>query len=270
MKFKKAFVIFFILTLLVFAALLEFGRNAVWGWCLAGAVFAGFALLHGKTLNKKKKTARFLSWLAFLAVLAAVFSISAPREKAIPAVDVKNPEPTGIVTVAQGRLTGVYTADGAVEVYAGIPYAKPPVGELRWKEPQPPEPWEGVRACDTFAPASMQQRAAPVHRACYIGYGLYSTCLVVCQHNADDSSFMRIKRRLVCGNHSVFIRRDKLRPAAEHSEPAHCVYNAVVLRHGADKAFYARVRRRAKSAYIALRPAAREVYHAVVCAEQGA
>ena len=162
MKFKKAFVIFFILTLLVFAALLEFGRNAVWGWCLAGVVFAAFAFLHGKVLSKKKKAARFCSWLAFLLVLAAVFRISGPKEKAIPAVDVKNPKTTEIVTVAQGQLTGVYTADESVEVYAGIPYAKPPVGELRWKEPQPPEPWEGVRACDTFAPASMQQRSSPI------------------------------------------------------------------------------------------------------------
>ena len=162
MKFKKAFIVFFILALLLFAALLEFGRNAVWGWCLAGAAFAGFFVLHGKALHQKKKGVRFLGWLGFIAVLAAVFAVSVPREKAIPAVDVKNPKTTGVVTVAEGQLTGVYTADEAVEVYAGIPYAKPPVGELRWKEPQPPEAWEGVRACDTFAPASMQQRTTPV------------------------------------------------------------------------------------------------------------
>ena len=53
-------------------------------------------------------------------------------------------------------LTGVLTSDAAVEVYAGIPYAAPPVGDLRWRAPQSPESWEGVRACDTFAPRSMQ------------------------------------------------------------------------------------------------------------------
>ncbi len=75
----------------------------------------------------------------------AVFKLSAPPVRAVPAVRVKNPKPTGVITVEQGKLQGVCSADGSVEVFAGIPYAKPPVGELRWKEPQPPEPWEGVR-----------------------------------------------------------------------------------------------------------------------------
>ena len=74
----------------------------------------------------------------------------------------KNPAVTGVITVTEGQLTGVCTEDGAVEVYAGVPYARPPVGELRWKEPQPPEPWEGVRVCDTFAPMSMQPRNHPI------------------------------------------------------------------------------------------------------------
>lgn len=35
-------------------------------------------------------------------------------------------------------------------VYRGIPYAAPPIGDLRWKEPQPVVPWEGVKIADTF------------------------------------------------------------------------------------------------------------------------
>ena len=63
-----------------------------------------------------------------------------------------------MITVAQGQLRGVVTADGAVEVFTGVPYAKPPVGELRWREPQEAEKWEGILEADRFAPMSMQVR----------------------------------------------------------------------------------------------------------------
>ena len=162
MKFKKAFLVFLILFLLIFAAVFELGRNTVWGWCAAGAVFAAFFILHGKVLNKKKPLLRLASWIVFLAAVAGVMKLSAPPAKPVPAVSAKRPAVTDTVTVAQGDLTGVVTEDGQVEVYAGIPYAQPPVGELRWKEPQPPQPWAGVRACDTFAPASMQQQGSVI------------------------------------------------------------------------------------------------------------
>ncbi|TFG64775.1 MAG: hypothetical protein E4H36_02000, partial [Spirochaetales bacterium] len=40
--------------------------------------------------------------------------------------------------------------------WKGIPFAKPPVGELRWKAPRDPEPWEGVRAAKKFGGACTQ------------------------------------------------------------------------------------------------------------------
>ncbi|MFY0674808.1 MAG: carboxylesterase family protein [Bacteroidia bacterium] len=55
-----------------------------------------------------------------------------------------------IISTKQGKIEGLVTADGQVEKYLGIPYAKPPVGELRWKAPQPLEPWKGVRECKEF------------------------------------------------------------------------------------------------------------------------
>jgi para-nitrobenzyl esterase len=62
-------------------------------------------------------------------------------------------------TTTSGGLT-VATADGAVrgkavaatDQFLGIPYAAPPVGALRWRPPQPPKPWPGVRAATSFAP----------------------------------------------------------------------------------------------------------------------
>ena len=47
------------------------------------------------------------------------------------------------VTVTGGRVAGV-TANG-IAVFKGIPFAAPPVGELRWKAPQPLKAWSGVK-----------------------------------------------------------------------------------------------------------------------------
>lgn len=63
----------------------------------------------------------------------------------------------GVVTTKYGDVSGVAgeTYDN-VTVFKGVPYAQPPVGELRWAAPQDCEAWEGVRACDTYADAAMQ------------------------------------------------------------------------------------------------------------------
>ena len=45
---------------------------------------------------------------------------------------------------------------GRLTIYRGVPFAASPVGELRWREPQPVQPWQGVRKADAFAPACMQ------------------------------------------------------------------------------------------------------------------
>ena len=45
---------------------------------------------------------------------------------------------------------------GSVDVYKAIPFAAPPIGRLRWREPQPTTPWNGIRPANTFAPACMQ------------------------------------------------------------------------------------------------------------------
>ncbi len=64
---------------------------------------------------------------------------------------------TGKVQVEQGLLTGTRGSDATVTVYRGIPYAAPPVGELRWQPPRPPESWKGVRAADVYPPACPQK-----------------------------------------------------------------------------------------------------------------
>jgi para-nitrobenzyl esterase len=58
------------------------------------------------------------------------------------------------VMTDKGLVQGIY--ENNMTVYKGIPFAAAPVGELRWKAPQPAKGWEGVMQADKFAPAPFQ------------------------------------------------------------------------------------------------------------------
>ena len=60
------------------------------------------------------------------------------------------------VTTTRGALAGA--EEGGLNVFRGIPFAQPPVGELRWRAPQPVEPWSGVRDATEFGFAAWQGR----------------------------------------------------------------------------------------------------------------
>ena len=63
-----------------------------------------------------------------------------------------------VLEIEGGKIQGVESSAKGVYVYKGIPFAAPPVGDLRWKEPQPVIPWEGVKVADTFGPGAMQAK----------------------------------------------------------------------------------------------------------------
>jgi para-nitrobenzyl esterase len=65
------------------------------------------------------------------------------------------------VRAEAGLVSGVPNSDGTVTAFKGIPFAAPPVGDLRWKAPQPAIHWEGVKKCDAFGPSPMQQKPVP-------------------------------------------------------------------------------------------------------------
>ena len=54
-----------------------------------------------------------------------------------------------------GLVTGMRAHD-SVQIYKGVPYAKPPVGELRWRAPQPPQAWEDIKKANAFADGCVQ------------------------------------------------------------------------------------------------------------------
>ncbi|HMI63686.1 MAG TPA: carboxylesterase family protein, partial [Puia sp.] len=74
---------------------------------------------------------------------------------------------TGLATTSYAQMTAlqIKTSNGIVEgvleksgvrSFKGVPFAAPPVGGLRWKEPQPAKNWTGVRKCDHFAAMGVQ------------------------------------------------------------------------------------------------------------------
>ncbi|MCX6215862.1 carboxylesterase family protein [Spirosoma sp.] len=65
------------------------------------------------------------------------------------------------VTVAGGQISGTVNTTGDVRIFKGIPFAAPPVGDRRWKAPQPVIPWSGVRKCDAFGSSPVQGSPNP-------------------------------------------------------------------------------------------------------------
>lgn len=71
------------------------------------------------------------------------------------------------IEIDGGKISG--TVQDGIHTFKGIPYAAPPVGDLRWRAPQPVVPWDGVRKCDQFSaicpqadyPAGSIYRSAP-------------------------------------------------------------------------------------------------------------
>ncbi|MFA7089845.1 MAG: carboxylesterase family protein [Bacteroidales bacterium] len=76
-----------------------------------------------------------------------------------------------VLTIEGGQVQGVKAELKGVYVYRGIPYAAPPIKELRWKAPQPVIPWEGVRIADSFGHPSFQAAHYPGGYTTEWGYG---------------------------------------------------------------------------------------------------
>jgi para-nitrobenzyl esterase len=103
----------------------------------------------------RKKT---LAVILALCLLIAVISLMAgcgEKKGEVP----RRPDTTmDIPQLDSGPISGAL--EDAIWSYKGIPYAAPPVGELRWKEPQPVTPWEEVRPCKEYGPSCPQPESS--------------------------------------------------------------------------------------------------------------
>lgn len=99
-------------------------------------------------MANERLTRRILT-CALVATLIAITQVSGCSR-------LTRPPRSPIVTISQGQLQGYGDSQG-VWVFKGIPFAKPPIGNLRWAPPQPPDPWgPGVRNANTYSEPCVQ------------------------------------------------------------------------------------------------------------------
>ena len=92
------------------------------------------------------------AWLA--SGVAVVAGAAAMASAAAPLMAAETPAAAPTVTIDTGKLRG--EAQGAVVSFKGIPFAQPPVGDLRWRPPQPVAKWQGVRDATSYGADCMQ------------------------------------------------------------------------------------------------------------------
>lgn len=142
--------------LLVAAVLMLGWLNASpwWAWVLVAGLLVALAVLAPWFL-RRRALFRMGAWLvaASLVCGTAVLAHPGPQYRIAGGAERAATEP---VETREGPVTGVRNDDGTVEIFAGVPYARPPVGELRWQAPQPPEPRSQVLVADRFSAVPVQ------------------------------------------------------------------------------------------------------------------
>src|SRR5579859_4042067 len=80
------------------------------------------------------------------------------------------------VKIANGILESTAPPNDGVRSFKGIPFAQPPIGDLRWREPQPVKNWSGVRKAEEFGPRCVQ-RTGPGADYWFRSNGMSEDCL---------------------------------------------------------------------------------------------
>ena len=115
-----------------------------------------------KTTRARRLRRAALFAVSAVSVAATVLAASAGGAVASPASGGANP----IVRIDGGLVRGASAA--GVNSFLGLPYAAPPTGNLRWRPPQPPRRWSGVRDATQFGPSCPQAtdgQSVPAARA---------------------------------------------------------------------------------------------------------
>jgi para-nitrobenzyl esterase len=68
-----------------------------------------------------------------------------------------------VILTDKGKIEGSFNTDKTVRIFKGIPFAAPPLGNLRWKAPQPAASWDGILPCTKFGPSPIQNAPKPFY-----------------------------------------------------------------------------------------------------------
>jgi para-nitrobenzyl esterase len=116
----------------------------------------------------------FFRAICLIAAAATILGCSQPtNDVPAPRAEVGNE-----VATNTGTIRGIVAEDGLKEFY-GIPYAEPPVGQLRWAPPVPAQAWEGVRDASTPGPACMQPQGQGGSFYGRSGFAMDEDCLTL-------------------------------------------------------------------------------------------
>jgi para-nitrobenzyl esterase len=116
-------------------------------------------MLQAERKHKHDKEALMLRLSSIRGLRSLTGSVALPALLLVAAGPGVQADP---IQIESGSVSGeVIDAESGIRVYKGIPFAAPPVGDLRWKPPQPVAPWDGVRACTEYGPACPQRPQMP-------------------------------------------------------------------------------------------------------------
>ena len=105
-------------------------------------------------INPIKPRALLLYWVCVIG--CSVFSFSSETELLESNIILGD-----TIRTESGLVSGSKSQEGDVHIFKGIPFAAPPIGNLRWKAPQPVSSWSGVKQCKAFGPSAMQNKPVP-------------------------------------------------------------------------------------------------------------
>ena len=153
-----------LLLLAVTALVLTFlNRSPWWGWFVVVTLLLGVAA-GARWLTQRNALFRVGAWL-LSAVLVCATAVLAYPPAQTRAAGGSDPEPTEQVSTQEGPVQGIVNDTRTVEIFAGIPYAQPPVGDLRWRAPQPPKLRKDLFVADRFSAVPIQSSSTFLSRA---------------------------------------------------------------------------------------------------------